>query len=178
MLFCRIGPRRVFIDDLIINWLNLCRHHAWILVLGLAFLEACPGVGLFTSGAILLSICTLLFSEQWMSLWLMLPLAFSGACLSDHLGFYLGRWLGPKFQDTEFAQKRATQLQRGEAFIVKYGTYSVLLGRLVPAVRSIVPLLVGAAGTRPVKFTLLDILACALWSAGLGLLVLGLDSLI
>ena len=167
----------LFINDLIINWLEAHRHFAWALVMGLAFMEACPGIGLFVSGAVLLAVCTLLYAEQWLSLWLLLPLAFTGACLSDHLGFYLGRWLGAKFEHSRFAQKRAEQLKRGEAFIRKYGAYSVVLGRLVPAVRSLVPLLVGASGTRRMTFTLLDLLACALWSCGLGLLVVGLNQI-
>jgi len=39
----------------------------------LAFLEAFVGIGLFISGAILLSVCTLLYVEQIAGLELMLP---------------------------------------------------------------------------------------------------------
>jgi len=41
-----------------------------------------------------------------------------------------------------------------------------------------VPMMVGISGTDRVRFTLIDVLACAIWSAGLGLLVVGLDSVI
>ncbi len=144
----------------------------------LAFLEACPGIGLFVSGVILLSVSTLLYTEQIATLSQTLPLAFAGACLSDHLGFYIGRVFGPKLHQTAFAQKRMTEIAKSEAFILKFGTLSVLGGRLIPAVRSLVPMMIGISGTSRLKFTLVDLAACAIWITGLGLLVVGIDSLV
>ena len=144
----------------------------------LAFLEACPGIGLFVSGVILLSVSTLLYTEQIATLSQILPLAFAGACLSDHLGFYIGRVFGPKLHQTAFAQKRMTEIAKSEAFILKFGTLSVLGGRLIPAVRSLVPMMIGISGTSRLKFTLVDRATCAIWITGLGLLVVGIDSLV
>jgi membrane-associated protein len=144
----------------------------------LAFLEACPGIGLFVSGVILLSVSTLLYTEQIATLSQILPLAFAGACLSDHLGFYTGRIFGPKLHQTAFAQKRMSEIAKSEAFILKFGTLSVLGGRLIPAVRSLVPMMIGISGTSRLKFTLVDLAACAIWITGLGLLVVGIDSLV
>ena len=104
----------------------------------LAFLEACPGIGLLVSGVVLLTVSTILYTEQLATLAQIVPLAFAGACLSDHLGFYLGRWLGDKLHHTGFAKKRASQLQKSERFILKHGASAIVLGRLVPAVRSLV----------------------------------------
>ena len=144
----------------------------------LAFLEACPGIGLFVSGVILLSVSTLLYTEQIATLSQILPLAFAGACLSDHLGFYTGHIFGPKLHQTVFAQKRMSEIAKSEAFILKFGTLSVLGGRLIPAVRSLVPMMIGISGTSRLKFTLVDLAACAIWITGLGLLVVGIDSLV
>jgi membrane-associated protein len=143
----------------------------------LAFLEACPGVGLLVSGVILLTVSTVLYAEQIATLAQILPLAFIGAFTSDHLGFYLGRWFGPKFHHTPFAMKRIDKIQKGEAFISKYGTLSVAGGRLITAVRSLVPMMVGVSGASHIKFTVADFLACTIWTTGLGLLIIGLDNL-
>ena len=142
----------------------------------LAFLEACPGIGLFVSGVILLTVSTLLYTEQIATLSQILPLAFGGACLSDHLGFYVGRWFGPKLHQTAFAQKRMSEIAKSEAFILKYGALSVVAGRLMTAIRSLIPMTVGASGTDRLTFTLADIAACFIWTAGLGLLVVGLNN--
>ena len=149
-----------------------------MLILPLAFLEACPGIGLMVSGAVLLAVAAFLYSEQVLTLPQILPMAFVGACLSDHFGFYLGRWLGDKLHNTGFAKKRASQLQKAEHFILKHGTGAIVLGRLVPAVRSLVPMLAGVSGTNKLAFSLIDLLACAIWTGGLGLLVVSLDNLV
>jgi len=73
--------------------------------------------------------------------------------------------------------KRIDKIQKGEAFISKYGALSVAGGRLITAVRSLVPMMMGLSGASHIKFTVADILACTIWTAGLGLLIIGLDNL-
>ena len=144
----------------------------------LAFAEACPGIGLVVSGAILLGVCTVMYTEQIATLSQMLPLAFSGACLADHLGFYLGRWIGPPFHHTRFALRRKAMLDKTEAMFRKHSELAILLGRLMTAIRSLTPLLAGVSGMSRLRYSLLDLLACSIWTAGLGLLVVGLDDAI
>lgn len=153
------------------------QQYALIIVPLLAFLEACVGIGLFVSGVILLSLCTILYVEQIATLEQMLPLAFCGAALGDHSGYYFGRWLGPRFHHSKFAQKRAKALKKAEERINKYGNFAILFGRLLTAIRSIVPILTGVSGMPRLKYTLYDLLACAIWTTGLGLLVVGLDKI-
>ena len=50
------------IGEIFIQWLQDYGDYALLVVPLVAFLEACVGIGLFISGAILLSICTLLYS--------------------------------------------------------------------------------------------------------------------
>lgn len=142
-----------------------------------AFLEAFVGIGVLVPGVILLSICTVLYVEQIATLWQMLPLAFAGAALSDHCGYYFGRWMGPRFHNSQFAQNRAKLLNKAERQIVKYGNYAILIGRLVTAVRSIVPLLIGVSGMSRLKYTIYDLAACGIWVTGLGLLVMGIGEI-
>lgn len=167
--------RYKLIDETILNLLEAEKYNAWKIIPVLAFLEACPGLGIFASGVILLSVATFLYAEQLATLYQILPLAFIGACLADHLGFYVGRWYGPKLHHTAFAKKRAKLLAKTESFILNHGASAIILGRLMTAIRSIVPILVGISGTSRLRFTVFDIVACTIWSAGLGLLVVGLD---
>jgi membrane-associated protein len=119
-----------------------------------------------------------MYTEQIATLSQMLPLAFSGACLADHLGFYLGRWIGPPFHHTRFALRRKAMLDKTEAMFRKHSELAILLGRLMTAIRSLTPLLAGVSGMSRLRYSLLDVLACSIWTAGLGLLVVGLDDAI
>ena len=165
------------IGDIFIRWVEASREYALFIVPAIAFLEACPGIGLFISGAILLSVCTVLYTQEIATLAQMLPLAFLGAAIADHGGYYIGRWLGPKFHHTRFAIKRKAALEKSEAMLVKHGEMAIIIGRLLTAVRSVVPLLTGISGLPPAKYTLYDLVACGIWTTGLGLLVVGLDGL-
>ncbi|MGK0337568.1 MAG: membrane-associated protein [Candidatus Azotimanducaceae bacterium] len=163
---------------MILNWLRDNQEYALIIVPVIAFLEAFVGIGIFVSGIILLSVCTLMYTEQIATLPQMLPLAILGATIADHSGYYLGLWLGPRFHHTAFASKRRKFIDRSENMIRRFGGYAIIFGRLMTAIRSLVPLLVGVSGMPRWKYTLLDLTACAIWTTGLGLLVVGLDNLI
>ena len=62
--------------------------------------------------------------------------------------------------------------------LVKHGEMAIIIGRLMTAIRSVVPLLTGISGLSPARYTLYDLVACAVWTAGLGLLVVGIDGLL
>lgn len=143
-----------------------------------AYLEAFVGIGLFISGAILLSVCTFLYVEQIATLQHMLPLAFLGALLSDHSGYYLGRHIGSRFHQTSFAVKRARQLKKAEQNIARYGVFGIFIGRFLTPIRSIVPLVTGVSGMARFRYSAFDFMACATWAVCLGVLVIGIDKLL
>jgi membrane-associated protein len=161
-----------------LEWIDKYQEYALFIVPVIAFLEACLGIGLFISGAILLSVCTVLYTQGIATLGQMLPLAFLGATLADHSGYYIGRRVGPRFHHTRFATRRKSMLDKTEAMLVKHGEMAIIIGRLMTAIRSVVPLLSGISGLSPVRYTLYDLIACTIWTSGLGLLVVGLDGLL
>lgn len=165
------------IEHDITQWLRDHQQYALLVVPLIAFLEAFVGIGLFISGAILLSVCTILYVEQIATLHQILPLAFLGALLSDHSGYYIGLFMGPRFHQTSFAVKRARMLEKAEKSINKYGVFAIFIGRFLTPIRSVVPLVTGVSGMARARYTVFDFLACVLWTACLGLLVVGIDKL-
>jgi membrane-associated protein len=161
-----------------LQWLKDNQHYALLAVPCLAFLEAMVGIGLFISGAILLTVSTILYSHGIATLWEILPLAFIFATFADHAGFYLGRYIGPRFHHLNFAQRNAEKIAKTEKFILRYGSAAVILGRLITAVRSLVPMFIGISGMNRLSFTAFDLLACFIWTTGLGLLTVGLNNLL
>ena len=164
-------------EEQITNWLNAHKDIAIYAVPAFAFLEACVGIGLFISGVILLSVCTLLYTQEIATLPQILPLAFIGALTGDHSGFLLGKLIGPKFHHTKFALKYIEKINKADKLILDYGVYAILVGRLIPAIRSIIPVITGIGGMARMRYFLFDVLACLIWTSLLGVLVVGLDQL-
>jgi len=166
------------IEAEIINWLELHKQYAIILIPLFAFAEACIGIGLFVSGVFLVSIASWVYGSDYANLPQILSLAFCGAALGDHVGFYTGVVAGPRLHELNFVRKRQSVLHRAEQLILKYGSLTVFIGRLVPAIRSLVPALLGISGFNRLRFTLLDLAACTVWIFGLGLIIVGIDKFI
>ena len=95
--------------------------------------------------------------------------------MSDHCGFYIGRMIGPRFDQSKFAQKHDAKLARTRSSVNTYGVLAIFIGRFLTPIRSIVPLLSGVSGMSRSRYSAYDISACFLWSLALGGLVIGID---
>lgn len=153
---------------------SLATTYSIPIVFGLAFLEACPGIGLFVTGALLLATATGLYANGALDLPHIMLAAFLGAFMSDHLGYYFGHWVGPSFHKSPFAKKHKERIKRAEALFQKHGSAAIVIGRLVPAIRSITPLFTGISGLARGRFSLVDFFACGVWALGLGALSSGI----
>lgn len=140
-------------------------------MIGLACFEALVGVGLFISGALLLSVAIFLYTQQLISIEAILVLAFTGALIGDQSGYWLGRWIGPAFHTSKFAARYRRHIERTEALLRRYGWGAILIGRIIPAIRSIVPLVTGISGYNFLKYITFDLLAVGIWTLLLGLAV-------
>ena len=141
----------------------------------LAFAESCLGIGLFVSGAFLLLVSATLYNNGLASFEILLPLAFFGALLGDHAGFYGGRALGPKFHGFRLVKKYQINVTRAEEMIRQHGSAAIFIGRFIPAIRSIIPALVGISGTARLRYSLVDALACLTWVLALAAILTGVD---
>ena len=113
----------------------------------------------------------MLVETQVISLWQIPPLAFFGAILGDHVGYYFGWFYGPRFQQLQLAQRYQKQMQRGERLILRFGASAIFIGRFIPAIRSLLPAMLGMSGFARLRYSILDTIACALWSITLAGLV-------
>lgn len=143
----------------------------------LAFLEACAIVGIFVSGIFLLSAATLLYSTGTSSIYEILPLAFLGATMGDHTGYFLGRYVGDRFWTAPVLRRYESRKHKVHDLLEKSAPLALCVGRLTPAIRSITPIVAGISGLTPLKFLAFDLLACSIWATGLYLLVTGLSQI-
>jgi len=109
----------------------------------LACFESLIGIGLFVSGVFLLGIASYLLSQEIISSTQLAITAAGGAILGDHVGFFFGRFLGPRLHHTRLFIRHADRILKTEDMIARWGGIAVPIGRFVPAIRSIVPALLG-----------------------------------
>lgn len=58
----------------------------------------------------------------------------------------------------------ASDIDKANAWFDRYGSVSILVGRVIPVVRSLISIPAGIAKTNPLRFTLLTALGSAVWN--------------
>ena len=66
---------------------------------------------------------------------------------------------------------------RVENFLDRFGPYTVILGRFIPAIRPLTPFLLGITDLNSIKFYRADVVACLAWGIALILLVISVGSI-
>ena len=149
-----------------------------VMIVGLGFIEACPGIGLFVSGVILFGVASFLFVEDLFSIVQIVPCAMLGGFLADQFGYWLGRRLGPNLKESRMMRPHASRLDRAEILIRRLGPLAAVGGRFLTMIRSVVPLLLGMAGLSWPRYLLWDLIAVSIWGLGFVLLLGGLSWLL
>ncbi len=157
-------------------YLSTNAEYAWLIILFFAFLESFILSGLIVSSAVLFSICIFVYNTELMPVTAIVPVAVLGAHLGDMTGFIFGKTIGPNIMSTKVVKKRQKLINRAQKFLDRTGSYTVLMGRFIPAIRPIVPFLLGVTDLKIITFYIADLIACICWGLALGLLVTGIGS--
>ncbi len=142
-------------------------HPGWAiaLVFAVAFIESIFLLGLVVPGAFLLFGFGALVAAGGMDFSATLAAAVIGSALGDNLSYWLGRWLRGDLKQLRFLQKYMGLINRGEAFFQRHGGKSIVLGRMIGALRPVMPTVAGAAGMSPLSFFIIDALVMLPWVA-------------
>ncbi len=146
---------------------DLIRIGGLILLLVIIFLETGFFLGLVLPGGdYLVFTAGLLAGTHFLdiSIYALVPAMAGAAILGDFTGFAKGRWLGPKLfdkEDNKFFKR--SYLLKSEAFYRKYGMGAFILGRFLPVVRTLTPMLAGASRVSIKKFIFYNITGGFIW---------------
>jgi membrane-associated protein len=95
---------------------------------------------------------------------LLLLLLVIASFLGDLTGYYKGKWLGQKlFIDNKSRFFKKEYLDRGSSFYTRYGMWAFILGRFMPIIRTLVPMIAGASEFKVKKFLLFNLLGALSW---------------
>jgi membrane-associated protein len=88
-----------------------------------------------------------------------------GALIGESIGFWLGRFLGPKIQHSRLGRRIGDEnWVRAERYLRRRGGPAIFISRFLPVLHSLVPLTVGMSGYPYRRFLAWTIPACVIWS--------------
>jgi membrane-associated protein len=140
-------------------------------ILFIIFLETGVFFAFFLPGDSLLFTAGLLASQHFFSLERLLPGLFIAAILGYQFAYWFGARLGDwlwRRPDSLWFKRR--YLHQAHDFYEQHGGFALILGRLLPIVRTFVPILAGMVHLNKKRYFLLNITGGFIWISGMTLL--------
>lgn len=103
-------------------------------------------------------------------LWQLLVLIPVAAILGGQVGYLVGRTVGTSMFKPDAKVLKQKYLDEAHAFFEQRGPFAIVIARFVPIVRTLAPLVAGAAKMRYAVFSFYNILGAVVWGVGLVLL--------
>ena len=100
--------------------------------------------------------------KGYLSLPLIMLIAFSGSLFADQLLFFLGRIYGPGMLERKPALKE--KAEKTFAMLHHYHIWFILGFRFVYGIRTVSPFVIGASGISVKRFAILNVIAAAIWA--------------
>lgn len=101
--------------------------------------------------------------------WEAVAAGLAGGLAGSLASYLLGRWAGRPFLEHygRYLLLRGQELKAADRWFARYGPLAVLVGRLVPGVRTFISLPAGAARMPPGQFLVYSAIGAAPWTAAL-----------
>ena len=127
-------------------------------------LETSVLVGLIVPGDTIVIVAGTAVGSLWEGTALVVVVIF-GALVGESIGFWLGRWLGPRIRFSRLgARVGEHNWVKAELYLRRRGGPAIFLSRFLPVLHSLVPLTVGMSGFAYRRFLAWTAPACAVWS--------------
>jgi membrane-associated protein len=138
--------------------------HRLALGAGFAFAESALGLGVLLPGEIAISGVAVGVSGPVGLLSLVLAVAL-GASAGDHVGYALGRRFGPRFGESRLVRRVGVERwERASAMVRRWGALAVLVSRILPFVRTVLPAVAGAGGLTYRRFLPASLVGGLAWA--------------
>ncbi len=137
---------------------------AYFLVFAMAFWESVPVFGSFIPGSTIIVGAAILVPTGALDMGPLLILAGLGAVAGDILSYWMGRRYGRALLSWGPLGRRKALVARAERFFADHGGKAILIGRLTPPLRGIIPAIGGMAGMDRRRFAVAAVLAALCWA--------------
>jgi membrane protein DedA with SNARE-associated domain/membrane-associated phospholipid phosphatase len=136
-----------------------------ILICGfIALIESLAIIGSIIPGSVMMTLVGILLGRGLLPWYTTLITIFSGALVGDYISFWAGKYCKDFITSHRFVKPYTPWVQHGKAFIHKYGVFSILIGRFVGPMRSLVPMVAGILDMSSIKFSIAIFPTAFLWT--------------
>ncbi len=149
---------------------SIIRSVGYIGLFGIVFAETGLLAGAFLPGDSLLFTAGVLASQDYLNIWILMPVCFVAAIVGDATGYYIGHRYGRSlFHKEESRFFKPSYLEKSEAFFNKHGGKAIVLARFMPIVRTFAPVIAGISVMHYRRFALYNVTGAVLWAIGVTL---------
>lgn len=146
---------------------HLIEYGGLVLILAIVYIETGFFLGfVLPGGDYLLFAAGMFCGTHYLELplgWL-LVLLITASFLGDFTGYFKGKWLGGKlFTDNKSRFFKKEYLDRGKGFYTRFGMWAFILGRFLPVIRTLVPMIAGATAYPFRRFLLFNLFGAISW---------------
>jgi membrane-associated protein len=144
---------------------------ALLLITFMIFAESGLLVGIVLPGDSLLLAAGVFAGKGKLPIGWLLVLVIFAAIIGYEVGYSIGKRIGPKlFKRNDGFLFREEYIGRTRIFFEKYGLATIVLGRFVANVRTIVSAIAGASQMNRTKYFVYNVIGAVLWGGGVTLL--------
>ena len=131
-----------------------------------SLLEAGLGLGAIVPGETIVVLgSAVLGTTNWGWVLLAVVLVAIGASLGDHLGWYIGRKIGPPLRNSRVVASMGVEnWDKAMEFVDRQGIFPLVLGRQLPGVRTLVSAACGAARIPYPRFLTASVIGSSVWA--------------
>jgi membrane protein DedA with SNARE-associated domain/membrane-associated phospholipid phosphatase len=127
--------------------------------------EALLIIGLFVPSTVVLLGIGGLIGAGRLPFWPIFIATTAGAVVGDAISFWIGYVFKERLTEVACFQRYRKLLSAGQRYFALHGGKSVVIGRFIPGIKSVVPGIAGMMGMGMLRFTLLNILSSIAWAA-------------
>ncbi|ROP39508.1 membrane-associated protein [Saccharothrix texasensis] len=138
----------------------------WLITLSFIFFECAFIFGLFLPGDSLLFAAGVVLAshDSELSAWLLSGVALAVAVVGNQIGYYIGRHTGTRLLARRGGKVlNKENLAKARDFLDRRGFWAIVLARWIPWVRTLAPMIAGAARMDPKRFMLATTIGAVAW---------------
>ena len=154
---------REYIQPLI-YWLHAHPEWAIVFTFAISFSESLAIIGSIVPGSVTMTGIGILAGSGVIPIPITLFAAFLGAIAGDGVSYILGYFYSDKLQTMWPFARYPQWIEYGKSYFEKHGGKSILIGRFIGPLRSIIPVIAGMMRMSHWRFYIANIISAILWS--------------